>query len=274
MVTAGQISRNAYSLWLNDLDANRGSILFGGVDKEQYLGDLQTLPIQDNKGVYSEFLITLTSLGLGDRAIASNQALAVLLDSGSSLTYLPNNMVQEIYNQVGAQYEESQGGAYVPCALAEDKRTLDFTFSSPTIRVEMNELVLDLWTPTGQRLRFTDGSPACLFGVLPAGQGTNVLGDTFLRSAYVVYDMDNHEISLAPTNFNATGSDPVELPSGTEGPPGATVVANPVRATAGVIRGGGTVNMDEDVDGGAAGVAASALVLLLSSGFAVFFMLL
>ncbi|KAJ8106155.1 hypothetical protein ONZ43_g7158 [Nemania bipapillata] len=81
MVTAGQISRNAYSLWLNDLDANTGSILFGGVDTEQYSGTLQTLPIQANGGTYAEFLITLTSLKLGSLTVADDQALAVLLDS-------------------------------------------------------------------------------------------------------------------------------------------------------------------------------------------------
>jgi hypothetical protein len=46
MVADGLINSNAYSLWLNDLDANTGSILFGGVDSDKYTGDLETLPIQ------------------------------------------------------------------------------------------------------------------------------------------------------------------------------------------------------------------------------------
>jgi len=36
MVADGLIQSNAYSLWLNDLDASTGSILFGGVDTAQY----------------------------------------------------------------------------------------------------------------------------------------------------------------------------------------------------------------------------------------------
>ncbi|KAI8634778.1 eukaryotic aspartyl protease [Xylariaceae sp. FL1651] len=270
MVTSGKIARNAYSLWLNDLDASTGSILFGGVDTEQYHGSLQTLPIQANAGVYSEFMITLTSLQLGNQSIAQNQALAVLLDSGSSLTYLPDGMVQDIYAQVGAQYSANDGAAYVPCTLAAAKATLDFTFSAPTISVDMTELVLDLVTSSGRRPTFSDGQPACLFGVSPAGSGTNVLGDTFLRSAYVVYDIANNQISLAQTNFNATRSSVQEIPAGTS-LPDATAVANSVQATDGVVSsGGGNGNADLGTASGATtAVTASVPVLaLLSVGFA------
>ncbi|KAI1761724.1 acid protease [Hypoxylon sp. FL1150] len=241
MVSSGEIARNAYSLWLNDLDANTGSILFGGVDTAQYTGSLQTLPIQSNDGVFSEFLITLTSLSLANTTIADDQALAVLLDSGSSLTYLPDSMVEGIYDEVDAQYDSSEGAAYVPCSLASQTPTLDFNFSGVKISVEMNELVLDLVTAGGQRPTFSNGVTACLFGISPAGSGTNVLGDTFLRSAYVVFDLDNNEISLAQTNFNATKTDVQAIPSGT-GIPDATAVSNAVAATEGVVTGSGNGN--------------------------------
>ncbi|KAI1376693.1 acid protease [Hypoxylon crocopeplum] len=273
MVSDGMISRNAYSLWLNDLDANTGSILFGGVDTAQYTGSLQTLPIQSNGGVFSEFLITLTSLSVGNTSIADNQALAVLLDSGSSLTYLPDNMVEAIYEQVDAQYDSSEGAAYVPCSLADQTATIDFVFSDPRISVEMNELVLDLVTASGRRPTFSNGVTACLFGIAPAGSGTNVLGDTFLRSAYVVYDLDNNEISIAQTNFNTTDSNIQEIPSGT-GIPDATAVANSVSATEGVVRGtgNGDAGLGDSTDDSAAITSASisALSVFLSFGIATF----
>ncbi|KAI0907514.1 aspartic-type endopeptidase [Ustulina deusta] len=270
LVSGGQVSRNAYSLWLNDLDSSRGSILFGGVDTEQYTGTLQTLPIQANAGVYSEFLITLTSLKLGGETIASNQALAVLLDSGSSLTYLPDEIVEVIYEKVNAQYDSTEGAAYVPCTLEGNSSTLDFTFSSPTISVDMGELVLDLVTSSGRRPKFTDGEEACLFGIAPAGSGTNVLGDTFLRSAYVVYDIDNNAISLAQTKFNATTSDVQAIPTGTS-IPGATVVSNSVEATSGVVRTDGNGNASVGDAGSSAAMLAASLstyvLVLLSAGF-------
>ncbi|KAI1816040.1 eukaryotic aspartyl protease [Poronia punctata] len=272
LVKAGHISRNAYSLWLNDLDASSGNILFGGIDKNQYIGHLQTLPIQANRGVHSEFLITLTALKLDNKTIADDQAIAVLLDSGSSLTYLPDDMVETIYKRVQAEYDERSNVAYVPCSLAEEDMTLEFTFTSPTISVGMDELVIDLHQ-TGNSPIFDDGQPACLFGIAPAGSGTVVMGDTFLRSAYVVYDLENNRISLAQTNFNASFSDPQELPSGTD-IPGATLVSHPVVATSGVVHGGGSGRDDDDFedDGSAASslLLSTSLMVLLSTGVAVF----
>ena len=234
LVANGQIQSNAYSLWLNDLDASTGSILFGGVDTSQYHGSLETLPIQKEEGYFAEFLITLTKLSLGSTVIASNQAVAVLLDSGSSLSYLPDAMTEAIYEMVNAEYDSSEGAAYVPCSLASNTSTLDFTFSSPTISVPMNELVIPVTSTTGRQITFADGTPACLFGIAPGGTSTSVLGDTFIRSAYLVYDLSNNEISIAQTNFNATGTNVLEIGTGTAPVPDATIVANAVTASEGV----------------------------------------
>ena len=73
-----------------------------------------------------------------------------------------------------------------------------------------------------------------------------MLGDTFLRSAYVVYDLSNNEISLAQTNFNATKSNVMEIQSGTAGVPDATGVANAISSLAvgtGGARNGGQPNL-------------------------------
>jgi hypothetical protein len=253
LVAENKIQSNAYSLWLNDLDASTGSILFGGVDTDQYSGSLETLPVQTVGGEYAEFLITLTEVALGSTVIASNQALAVLLDSGTSLTYLPDTMAEAIYQVVGAQYDSAQGAAYVPCSLSSNSTTLDFTFSSPTISVTMDELVIPFSTGSGGSVTFPDGTPACLFGIGLAGSGSSVLGDTFLRSAYVVYDLSNNEISIAQTKFNATSSNVVEIGTGAATVPNAALVSNAAVATAGAAGG----QVAGTVGGGIIGTATS-----------------
>ncbi|KAK3295587.1 aspartic peptidase domain-containing protein [Chaetomium fimeti] len=241
LVADGVIQSNAYSLWLNDLDANTGNILFGGVDAEKYVPPLQSLPIESTSGVHGEFMITLTNLQLNDQTLTGGSstdplAIAVLLDTGSSLTYLPDHLVSELYTAVGAIYNASTNAAYVPCALArsDPSARLRFTFTSPTIAVALDELVLDLVTASGARPVLDDGQTACLFGVAPAGEGTYVLGDTFLRSAYVVYDLENHEIAMASTRFNTTATRVLEIGTGSEAVPGVTRVSDPVRATEGL----------------------------------------
>ncbi|KAJ2891404.1 aspartic proteinase precursor [Zalerion maritima] len=262
MVTDGLISSNAYSLWLNDLDASEGSILFGGVDTERFEGTLSTLPVQQSSGQYAEFLITLTKLTLGDDTVAEDQALAVLLDSGSSLTYLPDDWVVTVYNEVSASYDSTEGAAFVPCSLADSADDLVYSFSGVEISVSMSELVIDLATSSGKRPTFSNGVEACLFGVAPAGSGTSVLGDTFLRSAYVVYDLENNEISLAQTVFNASSSNVVEIGTGTDAVPSATAVSDSVSAASGVSL---TTSIElEDDSAAPQGVKTSSLAVIIA----------
>ena len=245
MANGGLIQSNAYSLWLNDLDANTGSILFGGVDTDKYTGSLGSVPIQKEFDTYAEFLITLTNMGLTDGTTTQNLTTdlptVVILDSGSSLTYLPNDLTSAIYSALKVQYDQEQQLGACSCSLANENITIDFTFTSPTISVPIDELVINPNQGTSQDRENPNsqggpsgggggGSLDCVFGIAPAEGQTAVLGDTFLRSAYVVYDLANNEISLAQTDFNATDSNIKEIGTGTASVPDATPVANAVQA--------------------------------------------
>jgi hypothetical protein len=235
MVSQGLIEAPAYSLWLNDLDATTGQILFGGVDLDKFSGSLVTLPIETVQGssTPTEFIIALTGVKLtsGDESatVANDTTIPVVLDSGSTLVLLPDNVATSLINFVNAQYDESSGAAYVSCQLATSPATIDFEFSGITISIGMDEMVIsedDSSNPTDER-----GDELCLFGVSYSVDGNYVLGDTFLRSAYVVYDLSANTISLAKTNFNATDSNIQVIASGTAGIPDATGVSNPATAT-------------------------------------------
>ncbi|OAQ87142.1 candidapepsin-4 precursor [Purpureocillium lilacinum] len=235
MAANGVIASSAYSLWLNDLNADTGTILFGGVDTAHYQGDLISLPVQKVDGSFIEFFITLTGIAFGSEAIMQNMSLAVLLDSGSSLTYLPDDITSDIYEAVSASYQEEEGIAFVPCSFREQNATITFRFSDPAaISVPMNELIMDMDDEAGNPLTYDNGVPACLFGISPSDGSTNVLGDTFLRSAYTVYDLENNEISLAQAKYNVTTSNVKEIGKGTGAVPAAKTASSPVAASSGI----------------------------------------
>ena len=272
MVEANLIQSNAYSLWLNDLDANEGQILFGGVDTAKYTGSLETVPVIQEYGSYYEFIIALTDLSLDGTSYSGSSSLPapVLLDSGSSLIYLPNDLATSVFNSVNAVYDSNAGTAFVPCALAGNSSSLSFSFSGATINVPYNELVLNDGTQS-----FSDGTPACIFGVAPAQGSTPVLGDTFLRSAYVVYDLANNEISLAQTNFNSTSDNISEIGTGTASVPDATAVASPVTtviAGTGGARLGGPASATGTVVGNIASVPTQVPIALGAVGIVAGFM--
>lgn len=240
MEDVGLIRSNAYSLWLDDLDASVGSILFGGVDTDKYHGQLQTLPIQSRSGEPSEFVITLSSMSVSiqgeNTSLTPSLPTAVILDSGSSLTYLPNELTAAIYNALRIRYSARDGIAYASCSLADEDITLNFTFTSPTISVPISELIIDGTSASddteARQSGDTSASPfeLCVFGIAPAEGSSAVLGDTFLRSAYVVYDLDNNEISLAQTNFDSTTTRISEIGTGGDSVPDASPVSNVIQA--------------------------------------------
>ncbi|KAI8955717.1 aspartic peptidase domain-containing protein [Xylaria longipes] len=229
MRDSGRIKTNAYSLWLNDLDASKGNILFGGIDTDKYMGDLIRVNVIEDarSGLFTSFTVQLTSLqahsSSGDDTLTSSSfPVPVVLDSGTTFSYLPQDLAEEVWQEVGAQYylvgQQGAGAPLVPCALANNQGRLSFGFGGqggPAINVSMDELVLPIFT--GDPVPFETGpykgQPACQFGVQNISGNSFLLGDTFLRSAYVVYDLENNEIGLAPTDFNATTSNVMAFPS-------------------------------------------------------------
>ena len=242
MVDANLIQSNAYSLWLDDLESSTGSILFGGVDTDKYVGSLQTLPIQRERGGYTQVVISISGMSLiqngRNSSLTNDLPTTALLDSGSSLTYLPDDLTNDIYTALDVQYSQRDGTPLCSCSLANENITLDFAFTSPTISVPINELVInpnseqyEQSTSARKRQSFSDSDSVCIFGIAPSGGYRALLGDTFLRSAYVVYDFANNEISLAQTNFESTTSNVREIGTGSESVPDATGVSNPIQAT-------------------------------------------
>jgi len=143
--------------------------------------------------------------------------LAAVLDSGTTLTVIPPDMWTILANYFNAVDDPSYGPV-VSCGIATVDGSLDFGFGGSggtTISVAFSELAIPLYDNQGHHLTFADGSDACQFGLSPATSGEPILlGDTFLRSAYVVYDLDSQEIGIAPTVFESKKSNIVELGTG------------------------------------------------------------
>ncbi|KAF7563248.1 hypothetical protein G7046_g880 [Stylonectria norvegica] len=292
MYEAGSINTIAYSLWLNDLSASTGSILFGGIDTEKYLGELTRIRVlpQDPDNSYVHFNVALTSLLATsptgtDTLTSSSFPITAVLDSGTTLSYLPQDVATQMWDEVGAVFESSVNLAVLPCSYADHEGHFSFGFAGPDgprINITMDELVVDL--TNGRMPQFTSGQwkgqLACEFGIQNSSSGSVILGDTFLRSAYVVYDLVNNEIGLARTNFNSTDSNIVafesqgaHIPSATMAPDQdatqtAEVAQTDFKAAKGFQAGSG----DTDPDSASPGRDASPTLMVV--GIALMFMFL
>jgi Eukaryotic aspartyl protease len=223
----GKIASAAYSLWLNSFEGTNGQLLFGGVDTEKFYGNLVKFPLQPSSSsatTVTEFFIKMAGVGLtknGKSAVTLTGGAAganILLDSGTLLTYLESSLAKAIFTQVGATYDSSEGVAYIPCTSQTSLTTIDFKFAGLTISVPMSQMVIS--NPPDS------DDDQCLFGVAIGNDPTSyILGDTFLSTAYIVYDLTNYQVYMAKTDFNATKSNIVPIAAGTAGVPTHTGVA-------------------------------------------------
>ncbi|KAI1779416.1 aspartic peptidase domain-containing protein [Hypoxylon cercidicola] len=237
------IAIQAYSLYLDDLYAETGTILFGGLDTEKFIGELKTVSIQpDYSGDYSSFTVALSSLATtADNGTVTNYtrtAVPVILDSGTTLTYLPSAVANRIFDALDAVDDTSGTGlVYISCDYLDDNRDLTFDFQfggndGPIVRVPVDEMILNNvqgYTELGLDVPSLPFDNACSFGLQPSSD-YYLLGDTFLRSAYVVYDLTNKQIGLAQANLNSTESNIVEITEDS-GIPDAIGVASQVSVT-------------------------------------------
>ncbi len=189
LYTLGQIQRHAFSLYLNDRNAGKGSILFRGIDSEKYTGDLTALPIimDDYYGNQSvvEYGVALTSISIdtdaGNSSALSNSSFSqnAILDSGTTGMVLPFDVAHAISEGLGAKEVKlgSQIFNVTPCSYRNSNTSIAFQFggtSGPVVRVPFSELFLDLGT-------FGDGDEACWTQIEAAGPH-NTLGLVMIRT--------------------------------------------------------------------------------------------
>lgn len=185
---AGYIDRLVYSLYLDTDTSSTGTFLLGGIDYDKFSGSLVYLPLAD---AYSLDL-TYSSIEYNGKQIASSGVAT--LDSGTSFTYIPDAAFKSLKSSLGLRTMDQGSGLYeISCDSAV---TVSFNFNGVTIVAESQNLVLQ------------DGNGICLFGIQSTSQtdGYILFGDTFLRNAYVVYDLEDSVIGLAQAKYTSSSN--------------------------------------------------------------------
>lgn len=198
----GTINHVAYSLFLNEPDAHSGSILFGAVDHSRYSGQLYTIPLLNpyqSRGVQNpiEFDVTVQGVGIsqsGSTKTITTTKFPALLDSGTTLTYMPYQLTELIAARIGARYSSSLGFYVMPCPSQNDNTQLLYDFGGFQISANLSNYILGS----------SGSSDVCYLGIIPLSDSSAIFGDNFLINAYVVYDLENYEVSMAQARFNAT----------------------------------------------------------------------
>lgn len=200
----GIINKTAYSLYLNSIDANSGSVLFGAYDTAKFEGDLQTLSLVniDDSGSKTDspvaFFVDLDKISSSDGELTS-KSYPALLDSGTTLIYAPTDVYKEISGKYGT-YNSEVGGNIIACNAKGDP--FSFSFKGKDISVPFADTLFKLTMNDGSTYQ-VNGEDQCIVGFMDSQSEYYILGDGFLRSAYVYYDLDANTVGIAQAKFTS-----------------------------------------------------------------------
>lgn len=144
----------------------------------------------------SAFYVNLAGISSGN-ATLSNQSYPVLLDSCATLVYVPEKIWQQLAPKYGV-FAPQTGSDITDCVT--DGEPFVYNFGGLVIKVPFNDQLYKLKLLTGKPVE-VDGKVQCLVGFMNSQSDTFILGDGFLRSAYVHYDLDDGKIGIAQANY-------------------------------------------------------------------------
>ncbi|PHH69910.1 hypothetical protein CDD82_7436 [Ophiocordyceps australis] len=218
MAQQGVIASRVFSLDLRRAEAKTGAVIYGGLDRSKFIGDLERRPMV--RGIQGEvrLAVQLTSIGvtLGSGRGSSSGSFAnqvgpedgnVMLDSGTTVSRIHPSLAGPVLQALNAQADR-QGYYQVPCSIARGGGTVDFGFGPKTIRVPLTDFLLDL-----------GNSRICYVGLVTTTD-QQILGDSVLRAGYFVFDWDNEAVHLAQA-ADCGNNDIVTIGSGPDAVPKA-----------------------------------------------------
>ncbi|KAI9272493.1 aspartic peptidase domain-containing protein [Sporodiniella umbellata] len=228
LVSQKLISEPVFSIYLNSITQTgwSGEIILGGIDNSKYSGELNYLPVatlsnrksggvSGSGGKYYYWMVYGQGLGVKNATHGSNpywrlkEMGAFILDTGTTLTYLPTSVATEIVTAFagpnGFSLDRSSGVFAVDCDASKSPARFELQMSNSN---SFSNQPLVVSVPASQLVIPLDSNDpstasACMFGIAPLGGsgsiGSNMylVGDSVLRSTYMVFDMGANRVGLA-----------------------------------------------------------------------------
>ncbi|ORZ22292.1 aspartic peptidase domain-containing protein [Absidia repens] len=188
MYDAGEIDEPVVGIYLGRIrDAGgKGEAVFGGVNPDHFAGDLKYIKVSRQNYWQVDFL----GMEVGGHTISSPRSSQAIIDTGTTLTVLPSALSQAFHAAIpGAKYSNTYGWR-VPCHPATNS-SVTFMLGDESFPVPIADMI---------RERSSSDDPSmCFSGVAEANSPLVIMGDTFLRNYYSVYDFKMSRIGLAPS---------------------------------------------------------------------------
>uniref|UniRef100_A0A8C0GQ09 Gastricsin n=1 Tax=Chelonoidis abingdonii TaxID=106734 RepID=A0A8C0GQ09_CHEAB len=181
MLQENLLSQPIFSFYLSSQSTSQygGDVVFGGVDSSLYS--------RQNYWAPPSCIYLLLRFAIGGQATGwCSQGCRAIVDTGTSLLTIPQELTNSFLQDVGAQ-ENEYGEYVVDCSSVQSLPTISFTINGVSFPLRPSAYILN-------------NNGYCSVGVEPTylpfknGQSPWILGDVFLRQYYSFYDMGNNRI--------------------------------------------------------------------------------
>jgi hypothetical protein len=195
LVKQGKIQHNIFAFYLSSGGKVGSTLTLGGTDSQFYTGDFSYVPVAKAAKLLPYWLVSGTSIKVGDEKVVSCSWLFgcdMVVDTGTSLFAGPTKDVAKLISKIG--------NVSADCSNVKDL---------PIISISMNgkDFTLD---PDFYVLRMEDetGKEQCVLGIqgMDAGVPIWILGDTFLRKYYTVWDAEANRVGFALAKHPVEGT--------------------------------------------------------------------
>uniref|UniRef100_F1RIE5 Peptidase A1 domain-containing protein n=1 Tax=Sus scrofa TaxID=9823 RepID=F1RIE5_PIG len=182
----GQISEPVFAFYLST-DKEEGSVvMFGGVDKKYYKGDLKWVPLSQPH----YWQITLDRITWRGEVIGCPSGCQAIMDTGTTLLLGPSKEVAKIHSFISAVHFQEE--YVVPCNARNVLPDIVFTINNVDYPVPVRAYVLKVASNNLCYSGFND-----IMDTLSESEFW-ILGDVFLRVYFTVFDRGQNRIGLAP----------------------------------------------------------------------------
>ena len=167
-------------------NSNDGEISFGGIDKSRFQGDLNYLDTVGEKNLWE---IPVDGFSV-DGQLSSLGSRNAVIDSGTSYIFLPPDDAAALYKLIPEAKFAKDDTSTIPC---DTNVEISLIFNKVTYNISPKDYVGPP-TSSGQ-------CQSNIFSQVAIDEQTWLIGDTFLKNVYTVFDMDQNRIGELLANL-------------------------------------------------------------------------
>lgn len=185
-IAQGLLEDQQFAFYLGDVNKDEndgGEFVLGGYDEAHYKGKITWLPVR--RKAYWE--VSFDGIGLGDE-FAELKNYGAAIDTGTSLIALPSSLAELLNAKIGAT--KGWSGQYsIDCEARSSLPDLTINFGGYNFTLSPFEYTLEI-------------SGSCISAFTPMDlpapfETLAIIGDSFLRKYYSIYDIKKNAVGLA-----------------------------------------------------------------------------